>query len=75
MLNQTDIERERYEARRKAQLDHNSAIGFAKRVGAIHLCEQLLQLPETPEAQLIRLPSDQLLRLLEDLKRQVSKQR
>ena len=75
MLTQTDIERERYEARRKAQLDHNSAMGYAKRVGAIHLCEQLLHLPETPEAQLLRLPSDELIRLAEDLKKRVSQQR
>src|SRR5665213_3087800 len=42
MLTQSEIERERYEARRKAQHDHNSAMGFAKRVGAIHAYEQLL---------------------------------
>jgi hypothetical protein len=33
MLTQTDIERERYEARRKAQLDHNSDIKAARMEG------------------------------------------
>ncbi len=33
MLTQQDIERERYEARRKAQLDHNSSLNAAKQEG------------------------------------------
>ena len=33
MLTQTDIERERYEARRKAQLDYNSGIKAARLEG------------------------------------------
>jgi hypothetical protein len=72
MLTQTDIERERYEARRKAQLDHNTAMNFAKIVGAINAYEQLLELPETPEAQLIRLSREDLIRLADDLKKRLS---
>jgi predicted transposase/invertase (TIGR01784 family) len=33
MLTQSDLERERYEARRKAQLDHNSYLNEARRLG------------------------------------------
>jgi flagellar biosynthesis/type III secretory pathway protein FliH len=33
MLTQTDIERERYESRRKAQLDHNSEMKAARMQG------------------------------------------
>ena len=33
MLTQTDLERERYESRRKAQLDHNTIMNAARREG------------------------------------------
>jgi hypothetical protein len=33
MLTQTDLERERYEARRKAQLDHNTLMYEAQMIG------------------------------------------
>ncbi len=33
MLTQTDLERERYEARRKAQLDYNTGIKVARMEG------------------------------------------
>src|SRR5205807_4398598 len=50
MLTQTDQERERYEARRKAQLDYHTGIKVARmegrqeglvegKIGTIHLCE------------------------------------
>ena len=49
MLTQTDLERERYETRRKAQLDYNTGIKVARMEGRaealIHLCERLLQRP------------------------------
>jgi len=66
MLSQAEVERERYEARLKAQLDHNSlmkaafryreaglAEGLAKgeKIGIIHYCERLLKRPETPAEQ------------------------
>ena len=80
MLTQTDIERERYEARRKAQLDYNSGMNSARRqgqmigksIGAIHAYEQMLQQPETPEEQLLVLPLEDLERRAEDLKRQTA---
>ena len=93
LLTQTDIERERYEARRKAQLDQNSFINAARRqgeqecmeagrqmgeqvgeqVGAIHLCQQILQLPQTPRERLLALPPEDLHRLAENMKKQALK--
>ena len=78
MLTQTDIERERYEARRKAQLDHNTAMVYAheqgekigKMVGAVHAYELMLQRSETPEEQLHAMSLEDLHRLAEDLKKQ-----
>jgi hypothetical protein len=78
MLTQTDIERERYEARRKAQLDYNSGMNYARtqgeRIGAIHMCERMLQRPETPKEQLIALSLEDLTRLTEDLEKQALRQ-
>jgi predicted transposase/invertase (TIGR01784 family) len=58
MLTQTDIERERYEARWKAQHDHISLMGAARREGRydekisqIHSYEQRLNRPATPKEQ------------------------
>jgi hypothetical protein len=46
MLTQTDLERERYEARRKAQLDYNTGLKVARmegeKIGLIHAFERLL---------------------------------
>jgi len=81
MLKQTEIERERYEARRKAQLDHNREIRVAQlegekkgraegQIGVIQFCERLLQRPETPREQLESLPLEELTRLAEDLQAQ-----
>jgi uncharacterized protein with von Willebrand factor type A (vWA) domain len=78
MLTQTDLERERYEARRKAQLDENTLVGFAHREGlekgekigivwAIHRCERSLKRPETPMEELTALSLEDLTRLAEEL--------
>src|ERR1700722_12264872 len=81
MLSQTDAERERYEARRKAQLDNNTGMKAARPggrkegreegekrgiIGTVHLCERLLQRPETPAEQLAALSLDVLTRLAEE---------
>ena len=105
MLTQSEIERHRYEDRRKAQLDHNTlmkaereahetiaearelagarealveALSEGRREGrvegkidVIHLCERLLQRPETPTEQLTRLPLADLARLADDLQAEV----
>ena len=87
MLSQTDIERERYEARRKAQLDYNSGLkgarlegeaeGLAKgnKIGAIQVCERLLQRSQTSTDQLQSLSLDELTNLADDLQNQVLSQR
>lgn len=101
MLAQTDEERERYEARRKAQLDYNTGLRAARlegldegrmvgldegrnvgldegrnvgeRIGAIHLCERLLQRPETPTAQLAAMSLEDLTRLANELQAQLDR--
>jgi len=81
MLTQTDLERERYEARRKAQLDINTGLKVARlegreegeKIGMIHLCERLLQRPQTPTEQLAELSLEDLTRLADDLQAQVLK--
>lgn len=90
MLSQTDIERERYEARRKGQLDYISGLKAAKmegrvegeaqgreigeRIGAIHAYEQLLMRPETPADRLQSLSLEVLASIADALKEQVFSQ-
>jgi len=81
MLTQTDIERERYEARRKAQLDYNTGLKVARmegraegeKIGIIHAFERLLNRLETPSEELARLSLDDLTRLADELKAQLQK--
>src|SRR5438874_12273183 len=90
MLAQTDLERERYEARRKAQLDYNTGLKVARMEGReegvadgvargqihlIHFCERLLHRPETPTEQLAALALEDLTRLTDELQAEVTKQR
>ena len=79
MLAQNEMERERYEAQRKAQLDFNTGMKAARMegqqegrqegeiIGTIHLCERLLNRPETPTEQLTSLTLDELRRLAANL--------
>jgi hypothetical protein len=86
MLTQTDLERERYEARRKAQLDENTLMKVAGLEGekkgrrkeissSIHFCERFLKRPESPSAVLAAMSLDDLARLAEELQAQVLQQR
>ena len=87
MLTQTDLERERYEARRKAQMDHNSWLNAARLegleagraegelFGQIHLCERLLKRAETPTEQLASLKPEELKRLADQLQAEMLQQR
>jgi hypothetical protein len=85
MFSQTDQERERYEARRKAQLDHNTVMKVARMEGTmarmegtiamIHFCEKLLNRSETPSEQLAHMPLENLAGLAEDLQTQLLKER
>jgi hypothetical protein len=82
MLSQTDVERERYEARRKAQLDYNTGLKVARlegftegrvkgeKIGVIHLLERLLHRPETPTDQLAAQPLEDLIRFADELQAQ-----
>jgi len=82
MLAQTDVERERYEARRKAQLDYNTGLKVARMegraegemIGRIHLCERLLNRPLTPTEHLVSRSLEDLIQLADDLQVQVFKE-
>ncbi len=74
MLTQTDLERERYEARRKAQLDQNSMINgairkgrYEEKVAQIHSYERKLNRPETPAEKLASRSLEELAQLAENL--------
>jgi predicted transposase/invertase (TIGR01784 family) len=75
VLSQTDLERERYEARRKAQMDQISFLNAARRegreegklMGRIQLLERWLQRPQTPEEELAALSLEELTRRADDL--------
>ena len=76
MLTQTDMERERYEARRKAQLDYNTGLKVARmegrseeKINIIHFCQTLLH--QTPTEQLAVLTLEELTRLADELQAQV----
>jgi len=81
MLKQADPERERYEARRKAQLDDQTRLKVARlegreegeRIGTIHVYQRFLNRPETPTQELAALSLDELTRLVEELLEQVTK--
>ena len=82
MLTQTDLERERYEARRKAQLDHSTLVKVARQEGErtgiiqmIQFCERLLNRPETATENLAALSNEALTSLAEELQGQVLNQR
>jgi flagellar biosynthesis/type III secretory pathway protein FliH len=87
MLSQTDLERERYEARLKAQRDYNTGLKAARlegreegrneglvkgeKIGVIHVLERLLRRPETPTDQLIAMSLEDLTRLADALQKQL----
>jgi predicted transposase/invertase (TIGR01784 family) len=90
MLTQTDLERERYEARRKAQLDYNTGLKVARlegleqglergrreeKIAVIQFCERLLKRPQTPTDQLEALSLQDLTRLADELQAQALQQR
>jgi predicted transposase/invertase (TIGR01784 family) len=83
MLTQSELERERYEARLKLQRDiytstavardEGLAEGLAKgEVKRVHFCQRLLQRALTPTEQLLQLSLDELSRLAEQLEAEVS---
>ena len=90
MLTQSDVERERYESRRKAQLDYNSGMNSARRegeeigekigkeigrkIGAIQAYERMLRPPASSEEELVNLSLQDLTKLAENLERQALNQ-
>ncbi|MBI3822180.1 MAG: PD-(D/E)XK nuclease family transposase [Planctomycetes bacterium] len=86
MLKQTDLECEKYESRRKAQLDYNTGLKVArmegheegreegvargKKIGIIQMCERVLNRSETPTDQM---SLDELTRLADELQELVRK--
>ena len=79
MVTQSELDRERYEARRKAQLDYNTGLKVARlegeKIGMIHAFERLLNLPETPTDELIGLTLNDLARRADELQARVLKPR
>ena len=88
MLTQTHVERERYEARRKAQLDYNTGLKVARlegleeglhkgqaaeKIHTIHLLERKLERPETPAEQLAECSLEELSQLVDQLLTQMSR--
>jgi predicted transposase/invertase (TIGR01784 family) len=89
MLTHTEIERERYDARRKAQPDYNTGLKVARMegqeegrkeglnkgecIGMIHAFERLLNRPDTPTGQLLLLSLEELTRLGDDRQQLLSK--
>jgi predicted transposase/invertase (TIGR01784 family) len=80
MVTQSDLERERYEARLKMQRDISSALTAARedgrkegQVGQIHAFERLLHRPQTPAAQLLALPLEDLERLAQQLEAELTR--
>lgn len=85
MLTQSEIERERYESRLKAQRDResdlqemrearaarDSARAEGEKIGVIRLCENLLKKPQTPAEQLACLSLEELTRMADELQAQV----
>jgi predicted transposase/invertase (TIGR01784 family) len=78
MIAKTPEERMQYEARRKAELDHKWLLGIARREGmaearklskisAVQRSQTLLQVPISPESELLELSEDELNRLDNDL--------
>ena len=71
MLAQTDIEREKYEARRKGQLDYTTDMRAERRLGmsftTIRMLQRFLRMPVVDIATLEAMPDDDRSRLKMDL--------
>jgi predicted transposase/invertase (TIGR01784 family) len=68
IMSKNEVEWERYQARLKFQRDqnmyvkdaHDEGVEKGKLIGRIHLCQQLLQLPVTPQSDLLAQTLDDL---------------
>lgn len=89
MLAQSEVERERYESRRKLQLDINTGMHAARteglvegekkglvqgeKIGEIRSFQRMLNRPQTPREQLASMSLDDLTRLADELGQQLPK--
>jgi hypothetical protein len=81
MISQSDLERERYEARLKMQRDISTGLYAAREegrmegelIGQIHTLERLLRRAETPATQLLALPLADLERLAQQLEAELTR--
>jgi hypothetical protein len=75
MLTQTEIERERYEARLKGMHDQSCLLFGARQIGKfigrIHICQLLLKEPQTAEEELEQLAPGELSRRADQLLQKV----
>lgn len=75
MLTQSDLERERYEARVKWERDQKSRLSsaetFGEVLGRIHLCERRLNRPLTAKEDLRGLTLEELTRRADELEREL----
>jgi hypothetical protein len=74
MLKQSDMDRERYEARLKAERDRLSSLLAAEQRGEqrelihrVHLCQDVLKRPRTPAESLLALALEDLRALADQL--------
>lgn len=83
VMTQSDLERERYEARRKLQHDQITLLLAAEQrgraegraegdVARIHLCQRLLKRRLTPSEELLAMPAEQRQRLADELEKEVA---
>jgi hypothetical protein len=77
MLTPADLERERNESRRKAELDYNSGLSAARDqgrlIGRINVFEEMLNRPVTPMQQLLDLRWENLEQLASELLEEVKR--
>lgn len=71
MMTQDQLEKERYEARLKAQRDMSTSLTVARQegmlIGAIHICQRQLGQAITPADDLAALPLEELEQLAQRL--------
>jgi len=80
MVTQSDLERERYEARLKFQRDYSAGLADAREDGRkegevrqIHTLERLLRRAQTSAAQLLELPLEDLERWAQQLEAELTR--
>ena len=77
VMTQSDVERELYESRLRAQRDYSSGMKAARQegilVGQVLILQELLGQPSTPREELLALRPERLTALIDELKQQLRK--